>query len=174
MMHSWNTIWKKKFIDPVKLPEKISELRSSGQKIATLNGSFDLLHAGHLHMIHEASQVADILIVALNTDRSIQEYKSPLRPIISLESRLQMMAALEFVDFVTCFDEVDPRNILEIIKPNIHVNGAEYGSNCIEADTVLKHGGKIHIVSLIPGLSTSQIIHKITSTTDKKGSDRCD
>lgn len=174
MMHSWNTVWKKKFIDPVMLPQKTEALRLNGQTIATLNGSFDLLHAGHLHMIHEASQVADILIVALNTDRSIQEYKSPLRPIISLEYRLQMMASLEFVDFVTWFDELDPRKILEIIKPDIHVNGAEYGVNCIEAESVLKHGGNIHIVPLIPGLSTSQIVKKITSTTiTERGSVQC-
>lgn len=120
------------------------------------------MHAGHLHIIFEASQVADLLIVALNSDRSIQQYKSPLRPIVSLEYRLQMMAALEFVDYVTWFEETDPRQLLSVIKPDVHVNGAEYGENCIEAETVKAHGGKLHIVPLIPGLSTSQILKKIT------------
>lgn len=158
---SWAEYSKSKIIAPELLPEKLKELRQAKKKIATLNGSFDLMHAGHLHIIYEASQAGDVLIVALNTDRSIQEYKSPLRPIIPLEYRLQMMAALGFVDYVTWFDETDPIKILSVIQPDVHVNGAEYGANCIEAETVHKNGGKIHIVQLVPGLSTSQIIDKI-------------
>jgi len=161
MSDYWSERYKQKLIAPGHLERKITELRSQKKSIATLNGSFDLLHAGHLHIIFEASKVADVLIVALNTDRSIQEYKSPLRPIVSLEYRLQMMAALEFVNFVTWFDEVDPRRVLGIIKPDVHVNGAEYGENCIEADVVRSHGGRIHIVQLIPGLATSEILKKI-------------
>ncbi len=152
-----------KIISPDQLPGKVAELRLAKKIISTLNGSFDLMHAGHLHMIYEASCTGDVLIIALNTDRSIQEYKSPLRPIIPLQYRLQMMAALGFVDYVTWFDETDPRRILGIIKPDVHVNGAEYGPNCIEAETVRSHGGKIHIVELIPGLSTSQILQKIAT-----------
>jgi bifunctional ADP-heptose synthase (sugar kinase/adenylyltransferase) len=77
---------------------------------------------------------------------------------------MKLMAALEMVDYVTWFDETDPRQILSIIKPDVHVNGAEYGENCIEAEVVKAHGGKIHIVQLIPGMSTSQIIKKIVET----------
>lgn len=161
-IHSWTSQYKEKLITPEQLPAKVAALRRAGKKIATLNGSFDLLHAGHLHIIFEASQVADVLIVALNSDRSIQQYKNPSRPIIPLEYRLQMMAALGFVDYVTWFEETDPRKLLEVIRPDIHVNGAEYGANCIEADIVNSHGGKIHIVQLVPGLSTSQILKKIT------------
>jgi len=153
-----------KTLDPAHLEEKIAGLRSLKKTIATLNGSFDLLHAGHLEMIFQAAKQADILIIALNTDRSIQEYKSPLRPIIPLQQRLYMMAALDMVDYVTWFDEVDPRKILSRIKPDVHVNGAEYGENCIEAEVIRSYGGKIHIVELVAGLSTSQIIKKIVTT----------
>lgn len=153
-----------KILHPENIEEKVAELRAKGLTIATLNGSFDLMHAGHLEMIYQASRQADVLILALNTDRSIQQYKSPLRPIIPLEFRLRMMSALEMVDFVTWFEETDPRQILSRIRPNVHVNGAEYGENCIEAEVVRSHGGKIHIVSLVPGLSTSQIIKKIVET----------
>jgi rfaE bifunctional protein nucleotidyltransferase chain/domain len=139
----------------------VASVRERGQTIATLNGSFDLLHAGHLEMIYQASLQADVLIVALNTDASIKRYKSIDRPIISLEDRQRMMAALSMVDYVTEFDENDPRAILEIIKPDVHVNGSEYGQNCVEADIVKKGGGRVHIVSLVPGLSTSNIIEKI-------------
>jgi rfaE bifunctional protein nucleotidyltransferase chain/domain len=153
-----------KLIPPSLLKQKLEEIRSQGATIATLNGSFDLLHAGHLEMIYQASLQADVLIVALNTDSSIQQYKSPLRPIIPLEFRIQMMAALGMVDYVTWFEETDPRRLLGEICPNVHVNGAEYGENCIEAETVRSSGGRIHIVSLVPGLSTSKIIKKIVET----------
>lgn len=156
--------WKEeKYISPEVLAEKILELRQEGKTIATLNGSFDLLHAGHLKMIHEASQQADVLLMALNSDSSIQKYKSPLRPIVPLEHRLEMVAALQFVDYVTYFNETDPIAFLELVKPDVHVNGAEYGDECIEAKVVKKHGGRIHIVQLVPGLSTSNLIKKIKS-----------
>jgi len=166
-MKLWSEVYKKKLIVPDKLITTVAAIRKAGKKIATLNGSFDLMHAGHLQIIYEASEVADVLIVALNSDASIREYKSKDRPIIPLEYRLQLMAALEFVDYVTWFDETNPIRLLEDIKPDVHVNGAEYGENCIEADTVKAHGGKIHIVQLVPGLSTSQILGKITALTLK-------
>lgn len=150
-----------KTIKPDQLQEQVAFLRSSGLKIATLNGSFDILHAGHLEMLYQASRQADRLIVALNSDSSIKAYKSKDRPYISLEQRLAMMACISFVDFVTWFEETDPVRILSIIKPDVHVNGSEYGENCIEAPTVLSNGGKIHIVELVPGLSTSKLIQKI-------------
>jgi len=156
--------WKKqKYISPQALTEKVLQLRQEGKTIATLNGSFDLLHAGHLKMIHEASEQADVLLMALNSDASIQKYKSPLRPIVPLENRLEMVAALQFVDYVTYFDETDPIAFLEIVKPDVHVNGAEYGDECIEAKVVKNYGGRIHIVQLVPGLSTSNLIKKIKS-----------
>lgn len=163
-MQKWSEAYQKKVIHPSDLEEKVTEMRQSDQTIATLNGSFDLLHGGHLHMIFEASQVADLLIVALNSDRSIQQYKNPDRPIIPLQYRLQMMAALEFVDYVTWFEETDPLRVLSVIKPDVHVNGSEYGENCLEAETVKANGGKIHIVSLVPGLSTTTILKKISSS----------
>jgi rfaE bifunctional protein nucleotidyltransferase chain/domain len=162
----WKELYQKKVIDPKKLTKKVEALRSDGKTICSLNGSFDILHAGHLHCLYEASTQGDIFIVAVNTDRSIQEYKSLNRPIIELDHRMQMLAALSFVDYVTYFNEPDPRNILELIKPDCHSNGAEYGSKCIEAITVKKYGGSIHIIDLVPGLSTSSILKKIRSTCD--------
>lgn len=159
----WMSRFREKEIDPADLPVLIKKLKADGKTIVTLNGSFDLLHAGHLHMIFEASALADVLIVALNTDASIQQYKSKDRPIIPLAYRMQMMAAIECIDYVTWFNETDPRNLLSIIQPDVHANGSEYGYNCIEAETVKKHGGRVHIISLIPNLSTSQIIEKIRS-----------
>jgi len=159
----WSQDCKKKWIAPEELESFVNTLKSKGKTIVTLNGSFDLMHAGHLYIIYEAKKAGDILIVALNTDSSIQRYKSPDRPIIPLEYRLQMMSALEFVDYVTWFDETDPRECLAKIRPHVHVNGAEYGQECIEADTVKKHGGRLVLVPRIDGLATSDIIRKVNS-----------
>lgn len=152
---------QRKCIDPQHIEEMVGSIRSQNKTIATLNGSFDLLHAGHLYIIHQASLQADYLIVALNTDRSIQQYKGVHRPIIPLSYRLEMMAALEFVDYVTWFDETDPRALLEKIRPDVHVNGAEYGLHCIESETLAAIGSRLHLVDRIPGLATSAIVEKI-------------
>jgi len=163
---SWSSECKKKWIAPEALETKVKALKAAGKTIATLNGSFDLLHAGHLYIIYEASKVADLLIVALNSDASIKRYKSKDRPIITLQYRLEMMSALQFVDYVTWFEEDDPRELLSKIQPHVHVNGAEYGDNCIEAEVVKRYGGKLHLVPRISGaegqlLATSEILEKI-------------
>ncbi len=161
MQNDFPEFTQKKLIAPNKLAAFSDEVRKKGKRIATLNGSFDLLHAGHLHIIYEASKQADVLLVALNSDESIKRYKSAKRPIIGLKDRLQMMSALSFVTNVTWFEEDDPRNLLEIVQPDVHVNGQDWGSNCIEAEVVKKYGGKLHIVSLVPGLSTSKVLDRI-------------
>ena len=152
---------QRKIIFPDALEAQVEQIKKESKTIATLNGSFDLFHAGHLEILYQASMQADVLIVALNSDQSVKQYKSPLRPIIPLEYRLEVIASLEFVDYVTWFDEVDPCVLLEKIQPHVHVNGAEYGENCIEASTVKAYGGRIHLVQRIEGLDTSEIIKKI-------------
>jgi len=159
----WKEACTHKICPPTAIEELIASLRLEKKSIVTLNGSFDLLHAGHLQILFEASQVGQALIVALNTDESIKRYKSPQRPFIPLQYRLELIAALSFVSFVTWFDETDPCCLLAKIKPDVHVNGAEYGENCIEAEVVKANGGRIHIVPLIPGLSTTQIVKKIAA-----------
>lgn len=162
-MESWETISKKKRILPENLIEKAKRIREEGKTIATLNGSFDLMHAGHLYIVYEASKAADILIVALNSDDSIKRYKGPKKPIVSLEHRIQFLSALSFVNYVTWFDEDNPCALLEKILPDVHVNGEEYGKNCIEAKTVESYGGKIKLVPRIGNLSTTEVIKKIKS-----------
>jgi rfaE bifunctional protein nucleotidyltransferase chain/domain len=155
-----------KFIDPEKLEEVIRNLRKQGKRVVSLNGSFDLMHAGHLYILYEAKKQGDVLIVALNSDESIRQYKNIHRPIIPLEYRIQMMAAIEVVDYVTYFHETAPMEILKKIHPDVHVNGAEYGASCVEAETVEQLGARLHLVDRIPSLSTSSIINKIRSLCD--------
>ena len=161
MSLTWENQSQKKLLQPNELEKKLNKLKEEKKSIVTLNGSFDLLHAGHLQIIYEASLQADVLIVALNSDSSIKKYKGEKRPIIPLNYRLQLVAALEFVDYVTWFDQTDPCQILSIIKPHVHVNGIEYSEKCIEAEIVKKFGGKIHLVDKVGGLSSSKIIEKI-------------
>lgn len=160
-MTPWSIACKKKIITPHNLKKKSEELKQEKKTIVTLNGSFDLLHAGHLYIIHQAKQLGDVLIVALNTDASIKSYKGPERPFIPLNERIEMVSAFEFVDYVTWFDEPDPRVLLSLIAPHIHANGAEYGENCIEAEVVIRNGGKIHLIDRIPKLASSDIVAKI-------------
>ena len=157
----WQKESKKKYLDPKNLASWAEAKRSCGKTIATLNGSFDIMHAGHLQIVYEASLQADLLLVCLNTDRSIRSYKGSSRPIISLPFRMQMLAAIGFVDYVTWFDEDTPIALIEMVKPDVHVNGSEYGKDCIESAAVKKSGGKIHIVSALEGMSTSKILEKI-------------
>ncbi|MBI5273558.1 MAG: adenylyltransferase/cytidyltransferase family protein [Chlamydiales bacterium] len=162
----WPSFTRNKIIDPSSIGDVVATIKKQKKTIVTLNGSFDLLHAGHLMMIHEAKKQGDTLIMALNSDESIKQYKSSQRPIIPLEFRLQMMSALADVDYVTWFHELDPRELLGIIKPDVHVNGAEYGENCIEAQVVKNGGGRLHLISRIETLSTTNIIKKIQSLCD--------
>jgi D-glycero-beta-D-manno-heptose 1-phosphate adenylyltransferase len=160
---SLEEFYTSKIIPPQLLNSFRERLKKEGKQLATLNGSFDLLHAGHLYMIHEAKRQGDVLLVALNSDSSIQHYKGADRPIIPLNERMQMLSALSFVDYVTWFEETDPCKVLSILQPDVHVNGEEYGTECIEAQIVKKYGGTLHLVKRIEGLATSQIIDKIKS-----------
>jgi rfaE bifunctional protein nucleotidyltransferase chain/domain len=150
-----------KYVARDELAALVKSLRAEGRTIGTLNGSFDLLHSGHLWIIKEAADQADVLILGVNSDVSVRRYKGPTRPICPQEERIAMLSALRWIDYVTLFDEPDPIALLDIIRPDVHTNGSEYGMDCIEAPTVKKHGGKIHIVERIPTLSTSELIRRI-------------
>ncbi len=156
----------------IKTREEIRQiaqnLRKQGKKIATINGSFDILHVGHIKMLQEAKKQGDVLILGLNSDSSIKQYKSKDRPINPQEARAEMLAALECIDYITIFDETDPIALLDVIRPDIHVNGSEYGHDCIERPIVEKHGGKIHIVKLVDGYSTTKMIEKIMKVYGNK------
>lgn len=162
MLQKESAPWlEKKFLDPQNLEAAICRIKQRGVTIALLNGSFDLMHAGHLYILHEASLQADLLLVALNSDESIRAYKHPSRPIISLEHRMEMLAAIEFVDYVTYFDETNPCALIEKVLPHVHVNGSEYGESCIEAKTLQRLNIPLHLVQRIPSLATSHLIKKI-------------
>ena len=136
-------------------------LRAKGKRLVTINGSFDVLHAGHLYILNEARQQADVLIVGVNSDASVRAYKGRSRPVVAQRQRAEMLLALRMVDFVHIFDEPDPIAFLSEVRPDVHVNGAEYGEDCVERDVVIHNGGRLHIVNRIPNLSTSAIVAQL-------------
>ncbi|MBW2989713.1 adenylyltransferase/cytidyltransferase family protein [Candidatus Woesearchaeota archaeon] len=139
------------------------KLKKEGKKIVTCNGCFDILHAGHIGFLKEAKQQGDILIVGLNSNQSVKENKGPKRPINDEKSRAEVLAALKMTDYVVIFNEKTPIKILESIQPNVHCNGEEYGKGCIEAETIKKDGGRIHLIRLKKGFSTTNLIKEIIS-----------
>lgn len=144
----------------------VERLRAEGKKIVSTNGTFDLLHVGHVRGLKEAKNLGDVLIVGLNSDSSVREYKSPLRPIIPEAERAEMLASLTCVDYVVIFEETDPIRFLEIVKPDIHAKGEEYDlENLKETPTVKANGGVVRSITRVGSedgvKSTSKIIEKI-------------
>lgn len=132
--------------------------RESG-KIVFTNGCFDILHLGHVEYLATARSLGDLLIVGLNSDRSVKRLKGEDRPVNPEYARASILAALEFVDYVVLFDEDTPYDLIEAIKPDVLVKGGDYNiDNIVGADLVLANGGKVEIVPLVEGFSTSKII----------------
>ena len=142
----------------------VAELKQQGKIIVTNNGSYDLMHLGHIYGLFNAKAQGDILIVGLNSDASIKSYKSIHRPINDEHMRLRMLAAIECVDYVFSFDETTPHTWLERLKPQVHTNGAEYGEDCIERELIESQGGKIHLLPMVDGYKTTLMIEKIKNT----------
>jgi len=146
----------------------VKEIKKQNKTIVTCNGCFDILHIGHLKFLEEAKEQGDVLIVAINSDSSVKENKGPKRPINTEEDRANMLAALELVDYAVIFPEKTPISLLETIKPDVHVNGEEYGEDCIEAPTVKKYGGRIHLIKDYGGFSSTKLIEKIRKSCPPK------
>jgi rfaE bifunctional protein nucleotidyltransferase chain/domain len=150
-----------KIVSREALAKIIQDLKRRGSIIVTTNGSFDLLHIGHVTMLQEAKSLGDVLIVGMNSDASVRRYKGKYRPICSQNHRAEMLAALECTNYITIFDESTPIEFLKIVRPNIHVNSPEHGYECIEREIVEQHGGRIHLARLIEEMSTTQLIQRI-------------
>ena len=154
----------KEKIKPIKELEIIlKDAKNHGNIIVTTNGIFDILHIGHIRYLQEAKKLGDILVVAVNSDASTKRLKGNSRPINSENDRAEVLAALECVDFVAIFHEDNPIKILSVLKPNIHVKGGDYDiSQIIEKETVEKTGGKVVLIPMVKGYSTTGIIGKIS------------
>ncbi|RMF92206.1 MAG: bifunctional D-glycero-beta-D-manno-heptose-7-phosphate kinase/D-glycero-beta-D-manno-heptose 1-phosphate adenylyltransferase HldE [Candidatus Schekmanbacteria bacterium] len=155
---------EERIIDVDEIEGIISKLRRKGKKIVFTNGCFDILHMGHIYLLQKAKAFGDILIVAINTDSSIKRIKGENRPLISEGERAKILSALSCVDYVTFFDDDTPMNIIKKIKPDVLVKGGDYSKNeVVGAEFVEKNGGRVELVKVVKGLSTTNIIKKILS-----------
>ena len=147
----------------------VNRARGAGKKIVFTNGVFDILHPGHTRYLADAKALGDVLIVAINSDRSARALgKAPDRPINTEQERAEILAALASVDAVVVFDEDTPHAILSAVQPDVLVKGADWGENAIVGrDVVEARGGRVVRVQLSPGYSTSAILARIRNHSGK-------
>lgn len=144
------------------LPELLERLRPSraaGRRVALANGAFDLLHVGHVRYLAGARALADILVVAVNSDASVRRLKGPGRPVWPAEERVEMLAALEAVDHVLVFEGDDVRDVIRALRPEVHVKGTDYTPETIpERDEVLAYGGRVAVAGDPKHHSTTELL----------------
>ena len=136
--------------------------RFKGDKIVFTNGCFDILHAGHIHSLASAAQYGNRLVVGLNSDSSVRDIKKPGRPLQDQDSRALVLAAIDCVDAVVVFNEKTPKDLIEAIAPDVLVKGGDYKVEDVAgADFVLSNGGRVEIIGLVGGYSTTAVEEKI-------------
>jgi D-glycero-beta-D-manno-heptose 1-phosphate adenylyltransferase len=141
---------------------RVEDARASGRTIAFANGCFDLLHVGHVRYLEAAAQEADVLVVAINDDRSVRALKGEGRPVLAAEYRAEIVAALRWVDFVTVFPEPTVGPLLELLHPDVHCKGTDYTIDTVpERDVVRAYGGRIAIVGDPKDHSTRDLLTRI-------------
>jgi D-beta-D-heptose 7-phosphate kinase/D-beta-D-heptose 1-phosphate adenosyltransferase len=144
----------------------IPRLKANGKKIVFTNGCFDLFHIGHLKLLREAKKLGDMLIVGINTDDSVKRLKGEGRPLISENDRADLIAALDFVDYVVLFQEDNPSELIKAIKPDVLVKGSDYKpENIIGREFVESYGGRIYTIPIVEGISTTYLLNKIRNYT---------
>ena len=156
MREAEKKMWERKALVP-----ECARLRAAGKKIVFTNGAFDLMHAGHATYLQFARAQGDVLVVALNTDASVRRYKGEKRPIVDERNRARMMAALECVDYVTWFDEDEPKELIAELQPDVLVKAEDWAHYVSGRDIVEARGGKVVLAPMVAGLSTTKLIEKI-------------
>jgi rfaE bifunctional protein nucleotidyltransferase chain/domain len=154
--------------DRAKLARIIESLKQQGKRIVLTNGGFNLLHVGHIRSLVDARRHGDILVVAVNSDASLKKLKGDDYPVIPEDQRLEILAALSCVDFVTLFGEATADHILLELKPHLHAKGTDYSrEGILERETVLSYGGDTVIVGDPKNHSSSRIIETIKEWRQK-------
>lgn len=144
------------------LVERVAELRARGRRIALANGVFDLLHVGHVRYLQGAKALADVLVVAVNSDRSTRALKGPDRPLILEAERAELVAALACTDYIVLFDEPDVRGLIRALLPDVQVKGTDYSPETIpERDEVLAYGGRVAVAGDPKDHSTTELAQRL-------------
>jgi len=140
-----------------ELRSTVHRLKAEGKKIVFTNGCFDLIHIGHVRSLKEAKKLGDVLVVGLNSDRSVSLIK-PRRPIIPQEQRAEILASLDMIDYVSLFDEETPYELIKLIQPDVLVKGGDWKKEDIVGADIAK---ETHSIPYIQGISTTEILEKI-------------
>ncbi len=141
----------------------LQEKRTCRHSVVFTNGCFDLLHPGHMTILEQAASMGDILVVGLNTDDSVKRLKGPSRPVQQLKSRAAVLSCIRFVDCIVPFSEDTPAELISLILPDILVKGGDYTvETVVGADTVLENGGRVEIVPILQGHSSTSIIERLS------------
>ena len=152
----------KVIVDRNELEREVARLRSEGKSVIFCNGAFDVLHVGHVRYLRGAKAAGDVLIVGINTDESIRRYKGEGRPLQPLAARMEIVASLEAVDLVTCFDEPTADAMLECIRPDAHAKGPEYTpDNLPEYATIQRLGIRLATVGGPKDNSSTELIRRL-------------
>ncbi len=156
-----------KIVTKEQLVEQLKALRARGTRIVFTNGCFDLMHVGHTRYLQSARALGDLLVVGVNSDDSVRSLdKAPDRPIVNEAQRAEVVAALGCVDFVVVFSEPDPKALITAVQPDVLVKGGDWSlDRIIGRDVVEARGGKVQTIPLVPGLSTTALIHRIRSAS---------
>ena len=149
---------------------RLRAARARGARVVFTNGCFDLLHTGHLYLLQRARALGDLLVVAINGDLSVADLKGPSRPLIRQDERAAVLAALSCVDYVIVFSEPTPLRTIEAVEPDILVKGADYArADVVGRDFVESRGGRVELVPLLSGFSTSAIVDSLLRLAPKSG-----
>jgi D-beta-D-heptose 7-phosphate kinase/D-beta-D-heptose 1-phosphate adenosyltransferase len=151
-----------KIFDLPELKKQVSRWRLLGKKIAFTNGCFDILHQGHIYSLSEAAKEADVLVVGVNADSSVQKLKGRERPVNDQHSRSLILASLVMTDAVILFEEDTPHHLITNLLPDVIVKGGDYTVEQVVGSTeVIANGGRVVINKIIQGFSTTGLIDKI-------------
>ena len=145
-----------------KAIERVQELKRQGKRVIFTNGCFDVLHPGHTRYLAEARRLGDVLLVAVNSDRSVRALKGPGRPIFPEDERAEILAALEAVDFVTIFDDLTPQKVIARMLPQVLVKGGDWSlDEIVGRQEVEAAGGRVLSIPVVPAFSTSSILQAV-------------
>lgn len=149
------------------LARLIRQAKAHGRTVVFTNGCFDVLHAGHVILLERAKRLGDVLVVGINSDRSVRAlHKGPERPIVGQAHRARVLAGLESVDYVTVFNELTPQRLIALLRPQVLVKGADWSAGrIVGSDVVRQAGGRVVRLPLLQGHSTSQLISRIRKTS---------
>ncbi|MCB9224399.1 MAG: adenylyltransferase/cytidyltransferase family protein [Crocinitomicaceae bacterium] len=167
----WLNQIREKIVDRSDLHAVLDPIRKSGLSIAFTNGCFDILHKGHVEYLAQAADLADVLVLGLNSDDSVRRLeKGDDRPVNSQDARAAVLSALGFIDVIVIFDEDTPEQLIKEVHPNVLIKGADYDPQeadpsskkyVVGRESVLAAGGEVKVIDLVPGFSTTNIVNKL-------------